>query len=67
MLYCCKETRNFFRANFICLFSRLWKCIMKYTKFFKLEARKFHFPTYKNFFQNGFFIVFELGNSPPEI
>ena len=35
-------------------------------EFFKLGARKFHFPKYKKLFKSEFFSLFELGKLLPE-
>ena len=41
--------------------------MLKYKKFFKLGARKFHFLKYKKLFESGFFLLFEHGKLLPEI
>ena len=60
LLYCCKDyktlqgTRTFFFRFFVCFWGFV-SSLLKY-KFFKLEARKFHFPKYKFFSEWVFFI-----------
>ena len=53
-----KNIRNFFKFGTL-------KFPPKIQEFFKLGARKFHFP--KHFFRAGFFFFFELRNILPEI
>ena len=57
-----KSIRNFFplrlrlKTNIkFFRFSGLASSLLKYKKFFKLEARKFHFPKYKKHFKSCFF------------
>ena len=45
-----RNIRNFFRADFFCLFLELCKCLLRYKKFSKLGSRKFHFLKYKNIY-----------------
>ena len=48
-------------------FSGFASSLLNYKKFFKLGARKFHFPKYKTFFQSEFFFIFPAWKFSPEI
>ena len=58
--------RYIFQGGSFC-FSGFANSLLKYKKFFKLGARKFHFPKYKTFFQSGFFKIFLSSKLLPEI
>ena len=66
MFYCCKDYKNVTRDNKFCQsrffvpISDFGSFLLKYKKFFRLEARKFHFPENKKFFQSGFFYFLSL-------
>ena len=48
---------------------QVWKFLLKYNKFFKLGARKFHFAKYKKHFKKFFSFIsfFKPGKLLPEI
>ena len=55
------------KYNIFSDFQALISFLEKIYEFFKLEARKLHYPKYKKFFQSEFFLFFELRKFPPEI
>ena len=61
MLYYCKDYKNvkrdkkFLPSRFFVCFWGFVSSFLKYKKFFKLGARKFHFPKYKEHLRAGFF------------
>ena len=63
MLYCCKDYKNVTRQEIsseqiFCLLLELWKFLLKYKKNSNIEARKFHFPKYKELYKGDFFFTF---------
>ena len=54
-------------AGFLVCLTNFCNPHLKYKKFFRFEATKFHFSEYKKLFKSVFFLLFELRKLLPEM